>query len=154
MVKQYSIKFKRNALAHLLKIKRGQETFIRKREISNVRDLCTSLNISSYSLYKWEKELGYDDIEESDIEAMQFDENKEEELFEEFESMNGHYTMSDKKEDVSSTIFGIRYYSWFAKVHGIKDYSSLSLSQLKLQLGLKLLKESGLVPPIESSNVG
>jgi len=151
MVKQYSIKFKRNALAHLLKIKRGQETFIRKKEISNVRDLCTSLNISSYSLYKWERELGYDDIEESDIEAMQFDENKEEELFEEFESMNGHYTMSDEKEDVSNTIFGIRYYSWFAKLHGIKNYSSLPLSQLKLQIGLKLLKESGLVPTIESS---
>ena len=39
----------------------------------------------------------------------------------------------------------IRFYSMIASVLGIKNYGSLPLPQLKLRIGTKLVKESGLV---------
>ena len=46
----------------------------------------------------------------------------------------------DQKE-----IFGIRYYAWFARNLGVKNYSSMVLAQLKVAIGMKLIEQSGLI---------
>ena len=104
--------------------------------IENVRDLCSHLGISSYSLYNWARERGV-------IESKTKPKPKRDSLV--LDSDEIDFVKGDKD---FSDIFGIRFYGWLAKTMGIPSYSRLPLNQLLLKLGLKMIKESGLVSMI------
>jgi len=46
---------------------------------------------------------------------------------------------------VADIQFGIRFYAWFAQNLHIPNYSRLPLTQLKLKIGLKLIKQTNLI---------
>ena len=138
MTKKYTENFKQNAVQYLRELKidgfvkiSGLDSNLGLGEnIENVRDLCKALRISSYTIYKWDKEIEFD-----------IDEVKEKKE----KKVQGPKVIIEPEISIDSNLFGIRYYSWFAKANGLKGYSRMNLNQLKLKIGMQLIRESGLV---------
>ena len=132
MTKKYTENFKQNAVQYLRELKIDGSVNIAGiiKPIENVRDLVKSLGISSYTIYKWDKEIDFD-----------IDEVKEKKE----KKVQGPKTIIEPEISIDSDLFGIRYFSWFAKANGYKGYSRMKLEQLKLKIGMQLIRESGLV---------
>lgn len=164
--KHYDMEFKKKAIAYLNRLNDKGHVIVRENKketrIENVRALCEKLCISSYSLYKWNRDLknikNSLTPEELNLASDFFDTNiieeeikivpkktkkdtKKEELLHDIDQLEKEYGI--KKEE--SDIFGIRFYSWLAKSLGVKNYSRMNLKQLQCALGLALIKESGIV---------
>ncbi|GAH44275.1 unnamed protein product [marine sediment metagenome] len=62
MTKKYDIGFKQNCVQYLRELKIDGSVNIAgiSEPIENVRDLVKALGISSYTLYKWDKEIEFD----------------------------------------------------------------------------------------------
>ena len=131
---KYNEQFKINAVGLLRKLKEQGIIVIDSIEIKNVRMLVHELGISSYTIYKWNKEL-YGEIVEVNDDS---DDDSDDDFFDDKESIT--ISTGEKKD-----IFGIRYYAWFARNLGVKNYSSIVLALLKLAIGNKLIEQSGLI---------
>lgn len=130
---KYTEVFKRKAVALLSELNEKGTIVIDSIEIKNVRELVKFLNVSNYSLYGWNKLYGEADEFVDNIKNVKIDffDDKEVEKF----------SAPGEKSD----IFGIRYYAWFARNLGVKNYYNMVLAQLKLAIGNELIKQSGLV---------
>lgn len=130
MTKKYDIGFKQNAVQYLRELKIDGMVSIAgiSEPIMNVRDLVKALNISSYTLYKWDKEIDFD-----------LDEVKDK------KEKKGAKVIIEPEISIDKDLFGIRYYSWFCKANNIKGYSRMNLNQLKLKIGMQLIRDSGLI---------
>ena len=132
MTKKYDVVFMQNAVQYLRELR--IDGFVNVAGISepieNVRDLVKALGLSSYTLYKWDREIEFDLDEVKD--------KKE-------KKVSGPRVIIEPEISIDSNLFGIRYYSWFCKANGIKGYSRMNLNQLKLKIGMQLIRESGLV---------
>lgn len=115
--KKYTEVFKSNAVAMLREIQIGV-CKIGDKYIGNVRDLCKYLELSTHTIYTWNKQIKTAKriILENDISA--------------------------DIEGIKINIFGIRFYGWFARNLGIKDYGKMDLKQLRLAIADKLIKEA------------
>ena len=117
-------------------------------QIKNVRELVAFLKISSYSLYKWQKQLNYlgrnmDELKKEIIDDMSETIVKEKLIP---DAIRDEFTMEAfGKQEAKQDIFGIRYFAWFGRTIGIKGYNKMPLAQLKLKIGIKLIKDSGLI---------
>jgi hypothetical protein len=163
---KYTEQFKSYAVGLLKKLKEKGIIVIDGIEVKNVRQLVHELDISSYSLYGWVKIFSnrIECTKESWCKAYQpiSDENEncnllsecadfidiKDELSETTEI--DFFDSKDIEVSIVSTgekkeIFGIRYYSWFARNLSVKGYSSMVLAQLKLAIGNKLIEQSGLI---------
>lgn len=169
MSKQYSQDFKKKAVNYLKILNDQGFVMVKKTKFENVRDLIQELDVSSYSLYKWhndmqnlKKSLSPEELKKANdfFEVSEvMEENK-------IVSKNGNKAMQKEKLDViaealeeeeysfieekvseSKEIFGIRFYAWLAKSHGIKGYNNMKKKQLLCSLGLAFIKKSGLVDP-------
>lgn len=130
---RYSLKFKMNAVRMLKRLNKGEVIRINRKSIKNVRELCEVLDISSYSLYDWDKKLTLTEIEESEILEEEEIEIPQEEKIEE------------SPEEILMIGSEIRFYGFLASVLRIPRYNSMRLNQLKLSIGLKMIKESKLI---------
>ena len=132
MTKKYTENFKQNAVQYLRELKIDGSVNIDgiSEPIENVRDLVSTLQISSYTIYQWDNEIEFDIDEVKD--------KKE-------KKVQGAKVIIEPEISIDSNLFGIRYYSWFAKANGLKGYSRMNLNQLKLKIGMQLIRESGLV---------
>lgn len=132
MTKKYDIGFKQNCVQYLRELKIDGSINVAgiSEPIENVRDLVSALGISSYTLYKWDKEIDFDLDEVK---------NKKE------KKVQGAKIIIEPEISIDKDLFGIRYYAWFCKANGIKGYSRMNLNQLKLKIGMQLIRESGLV---------
>jgi len=132
MTKKYDIGFKQNCVQYLRELKIDGIVKIAgiSEPIENVRDLVKALGISSYTLYKWDKEI------EFDLDEVKVKKEKK---------VQGPKVIIEPEISIDSNLFGLRYYSWFAKANKIKGYSRMNLNQLKLKIGMQLIRESGLV---------
>lgn len=132
MTKKYDIGFKGNAVQYLRELK--IDGIVRVAGISepieNVRDLVKALGISSYTLYKWHNEI------EFDLDKVKKEKDKK---------VQGARIIIEPEISIDKDLFGLRYYSWFLKANGVKGYSRMSLNQMKLKVGMQLIRESGLV---------
>jgi hypothetical protein len=109
--------------------------------ISNVRDLCLELNISSYSLYDWANKRGVElNIKKTKTKPKKVKKSPLVLDSSDVDFIEGNSSGSD--------IFGIRFWGFVAKNLKIVNYHSVPLNQLKLKIGIKLMKESGLVDTI------
>jgi len=135
MTKKYNENFKQNAVQYLRELK--IDGIVKVADISepieNVRDLVKALGISSYTLYKWDKEIEFKLEQYCEIR-----EKKE-------KKVQGAKVIIEPEISIDKDLFGIRYFSWFCKANGLKGYSKMNLNQLKLIVGMQLIRESGLV---------
>jgi len=130
---KYDMQFKSYAVGLLRKLKKEGIIGVGDGvEVKNVRELVANLGVSSYSIYKWEKELYGSKLEVID--------DSDDDFFDDSDIEISIVNTGEKKE-----VFGIRYYSWFARNLGVKNYSKLVLAQLKLAIGNKLIEQSGLI---------
>ena len=132
MTKKYDIGFKENAVQYLRELKIYGIVNVAgiSEPIGNVRDLVSALGISSYTLYKWDKEIEFNLFEVKDKKD---------------KKVQGPKIVPEFEISIDKDLFGIRYYSWFCKANRIKGYSRMNLNQLKLKIGMQLIRESGLV---------
>lgn len=137
---KYTKGFKDNALTLLKKLQEQGKFKLNGKSITNVRKLCSHLGISSYSLYRWEKEATGIPVP---LKKPKIDISKPKDVVQKVDKPFPKQKRINES-DLSKGIFGIRFYSWYARILEIKDYGRLSLKQLKHRIGLKLLKESGL----------
>ena len=135
MTKKYDIGFKSNCVQYLRELKIDGIVNIAgiSEPIRNVRALVKALGISSYTLYKWDKEI--------EFKLEQYCEIRDKKG----KKVQGAKIILEPEISIDSNLFGIRYYSWFCKANGIKGYSRMNLNQLKLKVGMQLIRESGLV---------
>lgn len=133
MTKKYDIGFKQNCVQYLRELKIDGIVNVAgiSEPIENVRDLVKALGISSYTLYKWHNEIEFD--------LDQVKEKKEK------KEVQGAKVIIEPEISIDKDLFGLRYYSWFLKANGVKGYSRMSLNQMKLKVGMQLIRESGLV---------
>jgi len=145
MAKRYDIAFRKKAVAYLNILNEQDFIFYNSRKVENVRDLCLELDVSSSTLYGWKKEFENRKvaltIEEQEKARDFFDTSDIEEEIKNDSEIDDIEVQNEKQNE----LFGIRFYSWMAKNHGIKGYSKMTLKQLKVSLGLALIKSSGLV---------
>ena len=117
-------------------------------QIKNVRELVKFLGISSYTIYKWVKEMNYlgRNIEVQDTKKELIDadndgfENHEPYIDEVFEKQNDTLLAKQMKD--------IGYWQSLARALGLKNYRQKT-AQLKLRIGTHLINGTGLV---ESQN--
>lgn len=154
---KYSETFKRKALRDLEKINRGESIKVKNSsiEIKNVRALCLALGgISSQTLYKWKKQfeakksfVESQGKELKEIEGYSEEDYKTEEDPEFAQFMDIKEIPKDIDPYFNKLVIHseIRFYGLIASVLGIKNYSNMVLPQLKLKIGLKLIKQSKLI---------
>jgi len=135
MTKKYDIGFKQNCVQYLRELKIDGIVKVAgiSEPIENVRDLVKALGISSYTLYKWHNEIEFVLNEVKDIR------DKKD------KKVQGAKVIIEPEISIDKDLFGLRYYSWFLKANGVKGYSRMSLNQMKLKVGMQLIRESGLV---------
>ena len=149
MAKTYSMDFKLEVYDYFLELKREGITHPNGVQVKNVRDLLTELGISSYTLYKWIpqmeallKQKGKDDEPETPYQA-----NK---------NVVSHTKQDIKKIEqnaVRNYVFSLRSLGSLASALNISGYSSMSVNNLKLFVGVELIKESGLVDTIKREHL-
>ena len=148
-------------------------------EIKNVRQLCEFLDISTQSLYAWEKKFSGLKPEKNEVfdegEINSLDETYNGEKLYEVDKIDSQESESDlmklhlresnkvsekdffipvqdKKNIVKErVIFNQRYLGWMAGMLGIKGYSNMLVPQLKVAIGNELIKQSGLIDTKKAS---
>ena len=142
---RYNLEEKENAVISLKEIREKGLTNYNGVILNGVEALIKEIGCSSSTLYEWEKSFDISQkLLEEELEAKHKakEEVRDTILFD---------VISEGVE--KDDIFGIRFWGWFGKIKGIKNYGSLPIAQLKLKIGLILLQESGLID-MESKNHG
>jgi len=153
----YSEEYKSKCVG-LLELLKENTLTIEGAQIKNVRELVKFLGISSYSIYKWQKEMNYlgrnmGEIKEEaskDIDEFEPDfsiENKEMREgvnFYDDDDMGITEEPKQESEEQNGIEFGTRFWQFVAKNMGIKNYA-MPLKQLKMKIGMELINGSGLV---------
>lgn len=129
---KYELRFKLKAVKLLRTLNEKGIVKVNNTEINNVRELVKTLGCSNDALYTWDKKYPTKkkegDIEEEDIEI-------------EIQKIKVELPGENKKDLVK---FGIDFYMHYARNLGIHPYR-ISLKQLKLKIGMELIKQSGLI---------
>ncbi len=68
------------------------------------------------------------------------------------ESFESESTSKLDEVELNTIRLGIGFYKDYARGLGVKDYGNLSLAQLKLQVGMRLIYQSGLINMFEVIN--
>lgn len=150
MAKTYEIAFKLEAYDFYLLLQKDGFCYPNGVQVKNVRDLCTELKISSYSLYTWipqMKLLLEKESKEAKESKIPYQANKNEVII----------TKQEIKEieqnAVRKYVFSLRSLGSLASALNISGYSSMSVENLKLFVGVELIKESGLVDTIKREHL-
>lgn len=167
----YSEGFKRNAMDYLNELREKGKFQLNNIDITNIRELCVFLDVSSQTLYRWEKsfsilkslkkdisdELSYIeriakaresvDIQESESDLMKLHLGESNENSKQAGTSFFVPVIDEKKAKSTGekVIFNQRYLGWMAGMLGIKYYSDMLIPQLKLAIGNELIKQSGLI---------
>ena len=154
MAKTYEIAFKLEAYDFFLELQRNGFCYPNGVQVKNVRDLCAELKISSYSLYNWipqmEALLEKEGKEPKDP-KIPYQANKE-------NGMGGtYYTKQEIKEIEQKAVrvheSSLRALGKLASAFNISGYSSMSVENLKLSVGVELVKDSGLIDTIKKEHL-
>jgi len=151
----YSDEFKSQAVHLLYKLKKeGTVQVDSDLNVNNVRELVAFLDISSYSLYKWQKNFEYEgnlgdeeievftkDIAEKDFieELVELDNDLKDftATKQELEEQNGIDLLAEQMKDIG-------YWQSLARALGLKNYRQKT-PQLKLRIGMELINGNSLV---------
>ena len=150
MAKTYEIEFKLEAYDCYLELKREGITHAKGIQVKNVRDLCTELGISSYTLYEWIPQI------QALIEKRSKDTAQPETPHQANKNVVSHTKQDIKKIEqnaVRNYVFSLRSLGSLASALNISGYSSMSVNNLKLFIGVELIKESGLVDTIKREHL-
>ena len=148
MAKIYSMDFKLEAYDFFLELKREGSTYPNGVQVKNVRDLITELGISSYTLYKW--------IPQMEALLKQKEKDEPETPYQANKNVVSHTKQDIKKIEqnaVRNYVFSLRSLGSLASALNISGYSSMSVNNLKLFIGVELIKESGLVDTIKREHL-
>lgn len=142
MTKHYDDLFKSRAISLYVSLKKEGSVDYKGENIENVKSLCLALSISSYSLYNWIREEGivvdgkktkpkpnWAKVADG-IETHQWEYSPEQ-----LEALD---------PNLEYDIFGIRFWGFVGKNLKVSNYHSMPLAQLKYQVAMKLIKQSGL----------
>ena len=129
MPKKYTDSFKEKAVFFLKKLieAKGKKIIVEGVEVKNVRELVQVLEISSYTLYQWQKKFNglvpaIDTLE--DLKQVgQYGKKPEEKPIETY--------IEESKQEKPKVKFGGRFWGFVGRNMGIKNYEKLSLKQLK-----------------------
>ena len=128
MSKHYDMDFKLKAIKLFNSLRDLNEITIKGKKISNVRDLCKSLEISSYSLYKWDNEL-YNLTNPDSVDYKK-------------PSFASLEIRQIQQESVKSFVLNLRFLGSFASALNISGYSKMSVFELKKAIA-KVLNQDG-----------
>lgn len=143
----HSEKFKIECVSKLELLQELGTINIKGVQIKNVRELVNFLGISSFSIYKWQKEFEYNGI----VVSNESDSNLD--LFEgvisqsEKEALMPTLEYDDSIDDSDDTITMVldnTYFMTLARALKVKNYR-MPLKQLYVAIGNELIKRSGLV---------
>lgn len=148
MGRKYSEEFKKKALSLRDEVLLKGFVKVGKITINNINELCDYLDIVKSTLYEWVKERKrYEGLLEKRIAKKEMAKERErkeikeivfdKEIEELFEKGEAKQELRIKSE--------LRWYGVIAGTLGIKNYSHMNPNQLKFSIGLKLMKESGLI---------
>jgi len=131
--------FKNKAVELLRELRLNGVVYFDDIDVDNVKDLCGILEVSSYSLYNWDKQYPFH-VKESIPEVF------EPEISDELPEwvFNGNF-LEHKDEARGFNPNKIRFLSWLGGELGIPNANRLHKNDLLLKIGLKLIKESKLV---------
>lgn len=122
----YSKNFKQQAVKSLAQLKELGIITVNNQEIKNVRELVKMLGISSKTLYGWVKVIDWE-LEEEYGEDLETVDIKIQEIVD---------------SPVENFNFGMRFWGFVAKNMKIRNYSKMSLNQLKISIGKSLIGEN------------
>ena len=128
MGKHYELDFKLECIRLFNELTDLDEITIKKTKISNVRDLCKVLDISSYSLYHWIKEL-HDFTNSGDEKEKKF-------------KVSSLEIRKIQQEAVKKSVLSLRFLGSFASALNISGYGKMSLFELKKAIA-KVLNQDG-----------
>ena len=150
MAKRYSEIFKQKAVKNLDELRHNGFVDIDGYRFANVRELCRELGISSYTIYKWDKNvdrlLKLDPIDEINGNPLVDTLDEIQEMIKKQKTKQNHFDPEPKKAEDNRLIIRseIRYFGNLASMLNIKGYSDMPLKQLQLAIGLKLVQRSKL----------
>lgn len=132
-MKKYSESFKMSSVKALRTMKRLGIIRINKIEVKNVRELVKALDISTDSLYNWNKLYSKKKLKDIIVPGELEIENLDVNL--------------DKVSIIpgEKSVFGLRFWGFVAKWMKIKNYARLDLNGLKKAVG-KALLEGEIIP--------
>ena len=140
----HSEKFKIECVSKLELLQELGTINIKGVQIKNVRELVNFLGISSFSIYKWQKEFEYNGI----VVSNESDSNLD--LFEgvisqsEKEALMPTLEYDDSTDDTITMVLDNTYFMTLARALKVKNYR-MPLKQLYVAIGNELIKRSGLV---------
>ena len=150
MAKTYSMDFKLEAYDYFLELQKDGFCYPNGVQVKNVRDLCRELEISSYSLYKWIPQM------EALLEKERNEPKEPEIPYQANKNVVSHTKQEIKEIEqnaVRKYVFSLRSLGSLASALNISGYSSMSVENLKLFVGVELIKESGLVDTIKREHL-
>ena len=161
--KVHEQKFKLECVAKLELLKELGKLELDGVQIKNVRELVNFLGISSFSIYKWNREIKYDGnlgdlndakdfIKEHDKKGFEPKElaeilNDSEILLEGLnrEPPEDFFADPDEVKTHDNGIFNGRFYAWFGAGLNIPYASRNRMDVNMMKIGMELMKRSGLV---------
>lgn len=155
MTKHYDDLFKSRAISLYVSLKKEGSVDYKGENIENVKSLCLALSISSYSLYSWLREDGIvvdGKKTKPKRKPNKIDFSKKDMTLEEQEQF-ADMSVNDEEESIYGEpwnipqdidIFGIRFWGFVGKNLKVSNYHSMPLAQLKYQIAMRLIKQSGL----------
>ena len=124
-------------------------------QIKNVRELVNFLGISSFSIYKWNREIKYNGKLGDLKDAKDFIKEHDKKEFEPKELTEvltpsleydvDYFADPNEVKEFDNGIFNGRYYAWMGARLNIPYASRNSKESNMLKIGLELIKRSGLV---------
>ena len=150
---KYSYSFKENALKLLKDLTKLGEIKYKKKKITNVRDLCKALDISSKSLYEWKKTkerrkaLLSKNINESPATS------EKPKIEKDYVGENIISLVDDLILDMDLNPNKIRFLAWLGGGLGISNANRLHKEDLLLKIGMKFIDMSGLVETHKNGKV-
>ena len=117
MPKVYELDFKLECIRLFNELSNLDEITIKKTKNYNVRDLCSVLKISSYSLYHWINEL-HDFTNSGDENEKKF-------------NVSSLEIRKIQQEAVKKSVLSLRFLGSFASALNIPRYGKMSLFELK-----------------------
>lgn len=144
---KYNQDFKNKALKLRDDLILHGNVIIGKTELKNINELCDYFNIAKSTLYEWVKEKArYEEFLKEELNKVQGKkkkkEVKEETFDKEIEEIFDNEILREGKLEINSEI---RFLGFIASVLKIENYWKLKINQLKFAIGLKLMKESGIM---------
>lgn len=122
----YSKNFKQQAVKSLDQLKKLGIITVNNQEVKNVRELVKILEISSKTLYGWAKTINWKYEEKYGEKLEEIDVKIPEIINSPVENFN----------------FGTRFWGFVAKNMKIRNYSNMSLNQLKISIGKALIGDN------------